>query len=385
MFVARNMPTTMSNGPAGFPKNIDLIGESAAVTALRDDIACAAQSDSKVLISGESGSGKEVAARLIHRHGSRNRMPLVTLNCAGVPETLLESELFGHARGSFTGAYRDKQGLLELGHHGTVFLDEIGEMTLRMQSMLLRFLETGEIQRVGSARTDTRVDVRIIAATNRDLSAAVAERAFRQDLFYRLNVLHISVPPLRRRREDIPALVMHLGARLANEYGVPTPTVTAEAMHRMMDYDWPGNVRELRNLLERTIARRRGGEVHVSDLPREFYARAGAHVAPTAALSHADTLYAHMVNQRETFWKVVHQPFISRDLTRETLQAIVSRGLEETRGNYRMLVELFNMPPEDYKRFLNFLRKHQSHVPFQRFRASVSKLDASRFAESATA
>src|SRR6266705_2060405 len=166
----------------------ELVGKSPAVSALREDIACAARSEGKVLISGESGSGKEIAARLIHLQGSRHRMPLVTLNCAGVPETLLESELFGHTRGSFTGAYRDKPGLLSLGHRGTVFLDEIGEMSLRMQSMLLRFLETGEIQRVGSTRTEARLDVRIIAATNRDLPVLIEEKAFRQDLYYRLNV-----------------------------------------------------------------------------------------------------------------------------------------------------------------------------------------------------
>src|SRR5260221_14383678 len=175
--------------------SLELVGISPIIVALRADIACAARSDGKVLISGESGSGKEIVAKLIHVQIARQRIPLVTLNCAGLPETLLESELFGHTRGSFTGAYRDKPGLLEQGNRGTVFLDEIGETSLRMQSMLLRFLETGEIQRIGATRTEARLDVRIIAATNRDLTALITDKTFRQDLYYRLNVLHIIVPP----------------------------------------------------------------------------------------------------------------------------------------------------------------------------------------------
>jgi transcriptional regulator with PAS, ATPase and Fis domain len=360
-------------------ESIEYVGTSAAAADLRDEIKCAARSHGKVLISGESGSGKEVAARLIHALSPRRGHSLVTLNCAGLPETLLESELFGHTRGSFTGAYRDKPGLLELGHRGTVFLDEIGEMSLRMQSTLLRFLETGEIQRVGSTRAEARVDVRIIAATNRNLPALIAEKTFRQDLYYRLNVLHIAVPPLRDRREDIPALIEYMANRLARQYGITAPVTTPAAMRRLLEHDWPGNVRELRNVLERTIARRGSGEIGLRDLPPEFRA---APPAPVAAAppppDRVDALFRQMVDQRETFWTAVYQPFISRDLTRDTLQAIVSRGLEQTRGNYRMLVELFNMPSDDYKRFLNFLRKHQSHVPFQPFRGALAKVDHAR-------
>jgi transcriptional regulator with PAS, ATPase and Fis domain len=362
--------------PSAASESIELVGTGKAATELRDEIACAARSDGKVLISGESGSGKEVAARLIHALSARRGHPLVTLNCAGLPETLLESELFGHARGSFTGAYRDKPGLLELGHRGTVFLDEIGEMSLRMQSTLLRFLETGEIQRVGSDRREARVDVRIIAATNRHLPALIADKTFREDLYYRLNVLRIAVPPLRDRREDIPALIDYIANRLARQYGLTAPVPTPAAMRRLIEHDWPGNVRELRNVLERTIARRGAGEIGLLDLPPEFrdVAAAPAPVAPPPP-DRVDALFRQMIDQRETFWTAVYQPFIARDLTRDTLQAIVSRGLEQTRGNYRMLVELFNMPADDYKRFLNFLRKHQSHVPFQPFRGAIAKVE----------
>ncbi|MGH9408582.1 MAG: sigma 54-interacting transcriptional regulator, partial [Vicinamibacterales bacterium] len=182
-----------------------LIGTSDAIRKAEEDIASAAPSSAKVLITGETGVGKEVVARLIHGRSARRLCPMVTVNCAGVPDTLLESELFGHDRGSFTGAYRDKPGLLEAAGNGTVFLDEVGEMSARMQAVLLRFLETGELQRVGTNRAQTRVDVRVIAATNRDLLAQVASGAFREDLYYRLNVIRIAMPPLRERREDVPA------------------------------------------------------------------------------------------------------------------------------------------------------------------------------------
>jgi transcriptional regulator with GAF, ATPase, and Fis domain len=173
--------------------------------ALEAEVQCAARSDAKVLLTGESGVGKEVIARLIHQRSRRNRTPLVTINCAAIPDSLLESALFGHVRGSFTGALQDRQGLLETAHNGTIFLDEVGEMSLRMQALLLRVLENGELQRVGADRVQARVDVRVIAATNRRLVDRIASNEFREDLYYRLNVIHITIPPLRERREDIPA------------------------------------------------------------------------------------------------------------------------------------------------------------------------------------
>src|SRR5215813_4327806 len=183
-----------------------LIGASAPIEDLRQEIDRVARTDAKVLITGESGAGKEVVARQVYALSTRSSRPFVAVNCAGLPETLLESELFGHVRGSFTGAYRDKPGKLEIADEGTIFLDEIGEMTLRMQGLLLRFLETGEIQKVGADRTGGTVNVRVIAATNRNLRDIVAQGTFREDLFYRLNVIHLVVPPLRERREDIPSL-----------------------------------------------------------------------------------------------------------------------------------------------------------------------------------
>ena len=184
-----------------------LVGNGSAIQRLREDIRSAARTDAKVLITGESGVGKEIVSRLIHAGGARGGYPLITVNCAAITETLLESELFGHERGSFTGAYRDRVGVLEMANRGTVFMDEIGETSPRMQSLLLRFLESGEIQRVGATRSNGRVDVRVIAATNRDLLSAVAAKAFREDLYYRLNVIHLTVPPLRVRVEDVALLL----------------------------------------------------------------------------------------------------------------------------------------------------------------------------------
>src|SRR5512138_2323412 len=173
------------------------IGSSPAIRAVEEEAGYAARSDAKVLLTGESGVGKEVVARLIHRDSARRNATFVTINCAGLPDTLLESELFGHVRGSFTGAYRDRPGLLETADRGTVFMDEVGEMSIRMQALLLRFLESGEVQRVGADRTQGRVDVRVIAATNRNLVDRIASKEFREDLYYRLNVIQLYIPPLR--------------------------------------------------------------------------------------------------------------------------------------------------------------------------------------------
>ena len=189
---------------------IRLIGRSEAIRLIEADVECAARSDAKVLITGETGVGKEVVARLIHHRSTRTSTSLVTVNCAGLPDSLLESELFGHARGSFTGAYRDKPGLLEMAPNGTVFLDEVGEMSPRMQAVLLRFLESGEIQRLGADRPHTRVNVRLITATNRDLQSQIIAGAFREDLYFRLNVIRLCIPPLRDRVDDIPLLVESL-------------------------------------------------------------------------------------------------------------------------------------------------------------------------------
>lgn len=345
-----------------------LIGRSPAISDLREELSYAARSDAKILITGESGVGKEILARLIHRHSSRARAQLVTINCAGLPDSLLESELFGHVRGSFTGAYRDKPGLLETAHNGTIFMDEVGEMSLRMQALLLRFLESGEIQRVGAERAQARVNVRVIAATNRNLTERIASKDFREDLYYRLNVIHLTVPPLRDRREDIPELLDHFIEHYSQRHALPVPRLAPEALAQLVAYNWPGNVRELKNFVERLVLRARSGVISPTDLPMEIIPPPQVAVREPVRGAAIERMYDRMVNGRESFWTVVYEPFMSRDMTRDDLRALVSRGLEQTRGSYRILVQMFNMPDGDYKRFLNFLRKHDCQMPFQRFR-----------------
>jgi len=374
---------------------VRLIGRSPAIVALEAEIDSASRSDAKVLITGETGVGKEVVSRLIHHRSARAAAGLVTLNCAGLPDSLLESELFGHVRGSFTGAYRDKPGLLEMAPNGTVFLDEVGEMSTRMQVVLLRFLESGEIQRVGADRSHTRVNVRLITATNRDLQAQINAGAFREDLYFRLNVIRFAIPPLRERVEDVPLLVDHYVNAFSQTHKVPPTEITAEALDALMAYRWPGNIRELKNVVERIVLKTCGRPVHVADLPPEILRAAGTVIAGGASASataagapagdgadagsgfaRADELAAVMIKQGESFWSVVYPIFMSRDLTRTDLRRIVQIGLETTNGNYRLLVELFNMSTQDYKRFLSFLRKHDCHLPFQRFRAVPARLQA---------
>jgi DNA-binding NtrC family response regulator len=337
-------------------------------------VECAARSDAKVLVTGETGVGKEVVARLIHHRSARASAPLVTLNCAGLPDSLLESELFGHARGSFTGAYRDKPGLLETAPNGTVFLDEVGEMSPRMQIVLLRFLETGEIQSVGSDRPRARVNVRIITATNRDLRAQIAAGEFREDLFFRLNVIRVSIPPLRERVEDIPLLVYHYLDFYSAQHRIASPELAPEVMAMLMAHPWRGNVRELKNVVERLLLRANGRLIGPQELPADLFRtlRAAGTSAPlpgvTGRASKPDILVARMLEQRESFWSTVYPMFMARDLTREDLRRVVQIGLQHTSGNYRLLTRLFNMPESNYKRFLSFLRKHECHLPFQRFR-----------------
>ena len=355
----------------------DLVGTSPAVNALREEILHAARCDAKVLFTGESGAGKEIVARLIHDRSARSRSPLVTVNCAALTDTLLETELFGHVRGSFTGAYRDRSGAFEQAHRGTVFMDEIGETTPRMQGLLLRFLETGEIQRVGSDRAQTRVDVRVIAATNRVLVDAVAQKQFREDLYYRINVVHLYVPSLRDRQEDIPLLMHYFFQVFARQYETPVPALSEQALEVLLAHSWPGNVRELKNVVERLIIRACGRRIEVTDLPADLLRRVGGGsgvvaIGTTPSKTVADQLYEAMVKERQSFWSVVYGPFMSRDLTRADLRALVKRGLESTSGNYKVLVELFNMKPDDYKRFLGFLRKYHCHIPFQQFRSAAS-------------
>jgi formate hydrogenlyase transcriptional activator len=230
----------------------EIIGESPALQAVLRQVEVVAPSDSNVLICGETGTGKEQIARAIHALSARSRSTFVKLNCAAIPTGLMESEMFGHERGAFTGAVSQRIGRFELAHHGTLFLDEIGEIPLDLQPKLLRVLQENEFERLGSSRT-IRVDVRLVAATNRDLAQMVQAGEFRADLYYRINVFPIQMPPLRARADDIPLLVRYFAQQVARRMGKKITTIPAEAMEKLTRYPWPGNIRELQNLIERAV------------------------------------------------------------------------------------------------------------------------------------
>jgi two-component system nitrogen regulation response regulator NtrX len=229
-----------------------LVGESPALEAVKDQVLRAAKGNGRVLITGESGVGKELVARMLHERSARASGSFVEVNCAAIPQELIESELFGHEKGSFTGAFERKSGKFELADGGTLFLDEIGDMSLQTQAKLLRVIETQQFQRVGGSK-NIRVDVRVIAATNKDIEDMIKEGLFRSDLYFRLNVIPLPVPPLRERRSDIPLLVEHFLGELAEEYGQAQRKIEPNAMKKLMEHDWPGNIRELRNLIERLV------------------------------------------------------------------------------------------------------------------------------------
>ena len=360
------------------PVSIRQTNESKIITAskqMRDLFAYAARvaaSDAKVLITGESGVGKDVIARHIHAHSARRGREFVAVNCAGVAESLLESELFGHVKGSFTGAHRDKLGKLQLANGGTLFLDELGEMSPRMQGVLLRFLENGEITPVGSDTTSSKVNVRVIAATNRNLPEMVTAGQFREDLLYRVRVIHLHVPPLRDRREDIKPLATHFLNRSGKDVAL-----TEEAWAVLERHRWPGNVRELQNVMEQISSVATDDTVvDVAQLPHVLKA-AGQAVLPARERRRqlADELFQAIVDGGYSFWEHVHPMFLERDITRHDVREVVRRGLSVSRGNYRGLLDLFRIPASDYKRFMNFLSTHDCRPDFREFRNPTTVMD----------
>jgi transcriptional regulator with PAS, ATPase and Fis domain len=266
--------------------------------------------------------------------------------------------------------------------NGTIFLDEIGEMTLRMQGLLLRFLETGEIQKVGAERVANVTNVRVITATNRNLRDLITQGQFREDLFYRINVIHIVVPPLRERRDDVPQLVQHFLERFVNrplnghvngngsgEHSV-VKGISPEAVAALAEYSWPGNVRQLENVVERLVVTGRHEIIQLDDLspdirvPGQFSMRPRRERRRTVA----DELFKKLREDRESFWTAVYPLYMNREITRSNMRDLVHKGLEEARGNYKIVLRLFNMESTDYKRFLNFLRKHDCQLPFKEYR-----------------
>jgi two-component system, NtrC family, response regulator AtoC len=300
-----------------------LVGKSRVMRDLFQLLETVAATSSTVLITGETGTGKELAARAIHHNSARRANRFVALNCSAIPETLLEAELFGHARGAFTGAVGTRQGRLEQAHKGTLFLDEVGTMSPSLQAKLLRVLQEREFERVGDSHT-IKIDVRVVAATHSDLAKMVGDGSFREDLFYRLNVLPVQLPPLRERRDDIPLLVQHFFQRLAQDSGRTGMTVSQEAMRRLMAYRWPGNVRQLENTVERALAFTQGRSViDVQDLPPEIQNHSGG-VEGTEPWLPEDGL---------DFERYIEGIELS----------LIKRSLERTQGNKRQAARLLNL------------------------------------------
>ena len=297
-----------------------LVGRSPRMRELFDLLETVAASPSTVLVTGETGTGKELAAKAIHHNSPRRGHRFVALNCSAVPETLLESELFGHVRGAFTGAVASRAGRLESAHEGTLFLDEVGTMSGPLQAKLLRVLQERELERVGDSRP-IRIDVRIIAATNADLAQLVRDGRFREDLYYRLNVIPIFLPPLRERREDIPLLVRHFVETFSRQQGRPQEaTVTQTAMRRMMAYEWPGNIRQLENAMERALTlNRTRAWIDVDDLPGELQQAALSEPPATPAIPEAG------------FDLAAYMAAVERQL--------IQRALDDTGGNKRQAAD----------------------------------------------
>ena len=313
----------------------ELVGDSPEMARLRGLIARVAPTNATVLISGETGTGKELVARAIHAASGRAERAFVAVNCAGFPETLLESELFGHERGAFTGADRPRQGVFEAAHLGTLFLDEAGEMPLTLQAKLLRVLMNGEVVRVGST-APRHVDVRIIAATNRDLEQRVRDGLFREDLYYRLAVVPIAVPPLRSRRSDLGSLVDHFLALVARDLKAAPRAVSPEAKAKLLAYDFPGNIRELRNLIERAAILAVGPRIEAEDVPLPAAGAAPAGSGPGQATAGVERLVAGLPDLLDlpSTMETVEAALIRRALTAAGgVQAEAARRLGVSRSH----------------------------------------------------
>ena len=315
----------------------DMIGGSRVIEEIRDTIERVAPTDARILIVGENGVGKELVARAVHERSRRKSGPFIEVNCAAIPEELIESELFGHVKGSFTGAIANRTGKFEQADGGTLFLDEIGDMSLAAQAKVLRVLQEGKLEKVGGNETRI-VDVRIIAATNKDLLAEARANRFREDLFYRLNVVPIRVPPLRERRDDIPLLVDYFVQRVGDSLGVRPKPLSNAALDLLVRHDWPGNVRELRNLVERMMILTRGDRIEAADVPIDPSTR-----------SPRDGLFDHRTFQ--TFKDEAERQFLSRKLAENHGNVSkTARELDMQRSNLYKKIEKYNLDRDPEER-----------------------------------
>jgi DNA-binding NtrC family response regulator len=324
----------------------DLVGRTASMKRVYGLVERVADSPSTVLLTGESGTGKELVARALHSQSSRKNGPFVTVNCGAIPETLFESELFGHEKGGFTGAVGRRAGVFEMADGGSLFLDELGETSLNVQVNLLRVLEEMRFRRVGGTE-EVSVDVRIIAATNVDLETAVTDKRFREDLFYRLNVFPVTLPPLRERPEDIPILTRHFLMDAAKEYELEPPTASPEAMDVILRYRWPGNVRQLRALCERWVIQCAGRELGVEDLPGELSVRGRPTASPVGAFVTDDITLPQAIDR---VVEQVERAYLDKLLSRHRghlIQTAASAGI--TRRTLFTRMKALGLDAADYK------------------------------------
>ncbi len=315
----------------------EIVGRTYAVRALLERIEKVAGTPARVLITGENGTGKELVARALHRGSTRARKPFIEVNCAAIPSELIESELFGHMKGSFTGAIADRAGKFEQADHGTLFLDEIGDMSLAAQAKVLRVLQDGVVTRIGGNKP-IQVDVRVLAATNKDVEEEIAVGRFREDLYYRLNVVPIAVPPLRERREDVEMLVAHFLQQLAARDGFPVRNITDDALRRLTELDWPGNVRELRNTVERLVILANGPTINEADIER-LVGRRAVEPAALGGLADCDTF--------EDFKNAAERAFLLTKLRAYDWNVSeTARGLDMPRSNLYKKIERYGLTRE---------------------------------------
>lgn len=328
---------------------LKIIGKSRAAEQIRRFIHKAAQFDFPVLLVGETGAGKEVTAKLIHRQSQRKEAPFLALNCANVPDSLAESELFGHRKGAFTDAREEKQGLIESANRGTLFLDEVAEFSFSLQAKLLRVLEEGSVRRIGENKSRS-INVRFIFATNRDLKKEIQKGNFRQALYFRINTLKLEIPALRERKEDIPLFVEKIIQEANEAYG-KAKKLKPRALAKLLEYSFPGNIRELENILRRTYALAEAEEIDSEDIILEEEEEEEI----------VKKLYQAMVLKGRSFWEVAHIPFLRRDLNRREVKSILSMGLNQCNGSYKKLGELFHIgeAKNNYKRFLKIIEVHK--------------------------
>ena len=338
-----------------------LLGHSHAFCRLRESLSRVVAGEGPVLLRGERGAGRALVARAIHLSSTRARGPFMVVSCAGTPETLIETELFGCVKGAVVGASRDRLGLLDAAHGGSLFLEDLDQMSPRTQSLLVRFLETGEVYKVGALGTGTPADVRILASVTVSAGSDHGQGpgVIRADLRSHFMAAELAVPALRERPDDIPILADYFARAAAGRMGLPLTTFTSQAHSALESYTWPGNVAELKRVVERLVADARFGEVRAEDLPVGIRPRlllaAGARRRRTVA----ESLFRRLVAGGESFWTCVYPLFMRREITRMDVRDLVRRGMESVEGSEEALMRLFNMPLADRSRFDRFLRRYQ--------------------------